>query len=375
MASGDRHYLTVRGPGGNNYGYGRMQTSFEEHLTELVDLVDDAEVVVNMMPPDIVKGWWAGQRRVLFTMWETSFIPPKYHEPLPQFDQVVVPCEHNRELFERYHDNVAVVPLGIDTKFWKPGPRPKNTTFRFLAGGSHWKRKGLDAVVEAWDRLRPAGAELVLKCPPVIIGGVPEFDVPNVTVINHWLSMDEERDLYRSADCFIAASRGEGWGLMPLQAISAGVPTLMTDTSGHKEFAHLATRLIATNPADAVYDRYYQGGLWDEPDVDSLVDGMTWMLDNRSEAKVFAEVSAKERHKYSWAKAAQKLVETVEPTTGRLPRKTWQFADEAVVDIKVNRKVVADIGRHHVRLDKGEIARVPINVRDTLRDAGYLEVS
>jgi hypothetical protein len=78
--------------------------------------------------------------------------------------------------------------------------------------------------------------------------------------------------------------------------------------------------------------------------------------------------------RFTWNKSAQKMVK-LSGTGGTLTELDWVPADQARVEITVNRKVEADIGRHRVRLAKGETALVPIVVRDTLRDAGYLGVS
>lgn len=371
MAGGDRNRLTVRGPGGVVFGYGRMVASFKEELAKKVDLVDDATTCVDMNLPNLVKGWLGDQHRVVFTMWETNKLPVEFYEPLPQFDQVLVPCQHNKELFSQHHDNVQVVPLGVDTKFWTPAPAPVNDQVTFLAGGSHWMRKGLDKVVEAWERLNPAGARIVLKCTPETVGGIGKVTSPTITVIDHWLSADEERDLFRSADCFIAASRGEGWGLMPLQAMCAAVPVLMTATSGHMEFSDYACRLIDTTPETAVEPRFYNFGEWDTPVVQSIMDSITWFMDNRDEAKQTALTNRPKVAKFTWANATKRLLETVPLSAGKATGK-WASSDEIFVEVTALRRIDATIGTHTVKLRKGETGMVSLNSRDVLRASGAI---
>lgn len=373
MAGGDRNCLTVSGPDGLTFGYGRMVTSFKEQLAKKVDLVDDAEVCVSMMTPNMVKGWWKGQRRVVFTMWETDILPGVYHEYVSMFDQVIVPCEHNKMVFSQYHDNVVVVPLGVDATFWKPATREPNERFRFLAGGSHWKRKGLDVVVEAWQRLNPAGAELVIKGTPDTIGGIPKIEHPSIIVHREWMTMEEERDLYRSADCFVAASRGEGWGLMPLQAMCAGVPVLMTDTTGHQVFSHLAVGLIDTVKESAVWDRFYTDGDWDSPTVESVMEQMTFVLDNREKVTEQGLKASTAARKFTWKAASDKLLAAVQPTSNRVDKSLWEMGDLVSVPITAKRRIVADIGKYRIRMEKGETQVVFPGVRDVLRDAGMIE--
>ena len=40
---------------------------------------------------------------------------------------------------------------------------------------------------------------------------------------------DQEVDLFAEAHCYLAPSKGEGWGLCPHQAIAQGCPTVLTD--------------------------------------------------------------------------------------------------------------------------------------------------
>ena len=342
-----------------------MCQSFCDALENYVTLTPTAEMVVFMMQPQMVKGWHEGQRRVLMTMWETTELPQEMLELLPQFEMVIVPSEHNRIVFEKHHSNVHVVPLGIDTELWKPRKgRRRKGPYRFLAGGSNWRRKGLDAVVEAFSRVE-GDVELHLKCKPDIIGGVPDIADPRVIVHREIMSEEEERDFYWGMDCFVSASRGEGWGLMPLQAIAAGLPTIMTSTSGHQMFQHLAYSLVGSTPVPCSEERLYNVGLWDEPDVDDLF------------AKMQAVITAKPMvqsagaAEFTWDNAAQQLLKIVKPGKDLGPT-PWCLADEATVKVQALRKIEADIGRHRIRMAKGDTQNIPVNAKTVLLAAGAI---
>lgn len=365
MASGNRNYLTIRGPGGNYYGYGRMFNSFKESLEDKVSLVDDASVVVDFMQPGMVKGWYEWQYRVLFTMWETDVLPYSMSEILDQFDQILVPSKHNYDLFSKHHKNVSVVPLGIDTGLWQARSKsPVKKPFKFLAGGSHWKRKGLDVVIEAFNRLE-GDAELHLKCRQDIIGGIPPIDNPRIILHKQIMTPEEERDFYYGMNCFISMSRGEGWGLMPLQAIHAGIPTIISDTSGHKEFSEYAYRVIPTIPVPCDEPILYNVGNWDEPDIDALVEEMQTLLNQRSKPVLAGPTP------YTWEYAAEQLLKAI-PTGEKLNQKIWVQSDEATVKVQALRKIEADIGRHRIRLAKNEIAYIPVNAKTVLKENGAI---
>jgi glycosyltransferase involved in cell wall biosynthesis len=342
-----------------------MYESFKEALTGKVDVVDKASVVVDMMQPHMVKGWWDGQYRVLFTMWETDELPRSMWELFPQYDKILVPCKHNVELFSKYHDNVAMVPLGVDINLWSKRPKkPGKKPFRFLAGGSHWKRKGLDIVLAAFDRIT-GDVELHLKCKDDIIGGVPPIRNPKVFVHNQVMTPEEERDFYWSMNCYLAISRGEGWGLMPHQAIHAGLPTIISDTSGHKEFAQYAHAVIPTTAVPSQENMLYNIGNWDEADLDTLVQEMQTIVDQ------WSKVPVPEPTPYTWDYAADQLLAAI-PTGKTLTTKIWIQSNETLVPVQALRKIDSHIGQHHITLAKGEVADIPLNAKTVLLENGAI---
>ena len=342
-----------------------MYESFKEAITGKADIIDNASVVVDMMQPHMVKGWWDGQYRVLFTMWETDELPPSMWELFPQYDQILVPCKHNVDLFSKYHDNVAMVPLGVDTDLWstrsrKPGKKP----FRFLAGGSHWKRKGLDIVLEAFQHIT-GDVELHLKCKDDIVGGVPAISHPRVFIHNQVMTPEEERDFYWSMNCYLAISRGEGWGLMPHQAIHAGLPTIISDTSGHKEFAQYAHAVIPTVAVPSQEERLYNIGNWDEADLDVLIQEMQTIVDQWSKVPVPSPTP------YTWDYAADQLLAAL-PKGKPLTTKIWIQSNEILVPVRALRKIDSHIGQHHIIIGKGETAQIPVNAKTVLLENGAI---
>lgn len=348
------------------FGYGSMLDGFLSNVPSGVELTDEASVSVYMGVPYAVKGWRKGQHRVLFTMWETDELPAAFRRWVPQFDQILVPCHHNVDLFSQHHDNVKFVPLGVDTKFWSPQKLDHSGPFRFHAGGSLWRRKGIDLVVMAFKELKLPNAELHIKAAP------HAKDVPtgklgdNIVLHRDWMSLERQREWFNEADCYVAPARGEGWGLMPLQAIASGVPTILSLSSGQKEFAGLTPFTVpcSKSPAETI-------GRWDEPDFGELCRLMRDVYNNRAGFRQDAERAVVKAKEFSWKKAAQTLVSTVpvgtKTASGKLVLPT------VTMKIRVRRAVNADIGANHYRLVPGVEYEVPENVHQVLSDSGALE--
>lgn len=344
------------------FGYGAMLNGFLSGLPQGVQVSPLGSVDVLMSVPFAIKSWYEGAHRVIFTMWETDVLPERFRRWLPQYDQVVVPCAHNVEVFGPHHPKVSAVPLGVDARFWKPYARPENDRFVFTAGGSLWKRKGLDLVVEAFRRAKLPDAELRIKAAPHA-SDVPKMDVPGVVWFREWMSVEEERDFYNRSDCFVAPARGEGFGLIPLQNIALGVPTIVTATSGQREFANLSTAVVAHRKVTA------QVGRWDEADVGDLTELMRVAYQDRDGWKRMAlEKSPLAGERFSWRQAAEKLVAALPPGERLTSRKVRHPSVE--FPVRVSEKVTVEVNGKRWVLLPGQDNVVPENVADIAAEAG-----
>lgn len=264
--------------------------------------------------PGHARGWFAGQRPIISTMWESGTLPEAFRETLHEFAQVIVPSKQNLELFSRYHPNVVQVPLGVDSSEWQFRPRMMpDRRFIFLIGGSG-ARKGPDLAYRAFKTLWPTEGSWGSGPVPTLIFKSPrpvDYWGPRIEHIGGHISDEAERDLYAMAHCYLQPSRGEGWGLQPLQAIAQGVPTILTDAHGQAEFAHLGYGISATR-SKADYFIYGDAGEWWEPSLDELCQRMEYVYNNYQEACEEAESSSREAHRrFSWDRCADLFIDAV----------------------------------------------------------------
>lgn len=346
------------------YGYGAMLAGFRSAVPKTVSFDDNASVQVFMNTPNVPHRFVEGQHRVCFTMWETDQLPAGFVRWLGQYDQVLVPCQHNVELFGVFHPNVQAVPLGVDNKFWS-GYTPVDGPFRFLAGGSLWHRKGLDVVVKAFQLLGIPNTELHIKAAPHA-RDTPDIRDPRIVMHRRWMDAEQQRDWFRQGHVFIAASRGEGFGLMPLQAISMGVPTIVSNTTGQEQFAYLATGVVSTSKTPAV-----TVGNWDEPNLEELCEQMLDHHRNWQKHLADATVNARSSTAFSWRKATKALLDAV-PAGIQIQNPVWREA-EVTVRIRTRRNLSCDIGLTHYQFKAGVDYDVSENVYQVLSDAKVLE--
>ena len=373
MASRDGHptkYLNLVGVDIIKVGYGKMVSGLREALSQHVTFDKQAEHTIFALRPNLIKGWHKQQVPHLLTMWETNWLPPEFSDYLNKFETVTVPSLHNWEIFSQFHNNVHVIPLGVDRTIWYPQPHEPNKKFKLLCGGSEWYRKGLDVVLEVFNKLQLPDAELHIKIVPPHLFAPKDLEYPNVIVHRQWMTVEEERNLVSSADAFISISRGEGFGLMPLQAISAGVPTILSDAHGHKEFSDLATHRIPTTPVPTAKGVWQNMGDWDEPDPEATAEAIKDMYNNRDKYRKQAEQTAPQTEAFNWDTSAKQLLQIVKPSDKTVPT-NW-VALEPTCQIQVKRAIKATIGTHNIDLKPNVTYTVVLNIRETLKQSGYL---
>lgn len=270
--------------------------------------------------------------KIGFTMFETDKLPSgsnawagKTGNPIDAInamDALFVPCEHNRELFLHSGTKVPifVVPLGVDTDR-KPilarSTRSKSgDKFRFLFVATLNERKGVDLLFKAFQRVFKGrdDVELVMKVNKQSIKW--EIDGVHLTIIDKYLSPRELDEVYRSADAFVFPSRGEGFGLTPLEAMYRGLPTIVSDNTGMSDYIRFDEQYCISIPmkgmskAKGFPKEWGEVGNWFEPDFDALCMALWDVFENRND---YNEMSVKASNyvaqNYSYVNTAKRIDE------------------------------------------------------------------
>jgi glycosyltransferase involved in cell wall biosynthesis len=127
-------------------------------------------------------------------------------------------------------ERIVLLPLGVDTERFRPPPdRREDGPFRVIFVGHQSIRKGLHLLLEAWQSLALADAELLLVGP--VIDGIGAdlhrryagaFAYAGVT------PPDRLAELYRSADLLVCPSLFEGGPMVVLEAMASGLPCVVS---------------------------------------------------------------------------------------------------------------------------------------------------
>ncbi len=149
-------------------------------------------------------------------------------------------------------ERFRVLPNCVDLERFAPRPRNETLAERYgiagrrvlltvgrLAGSEQYK--GIDEVLEALPQL---AGELPDVCYVIIGDGddrerlrakAQALGVADRVVFTGFVSEDEKIDLYNLADVYVMPSRGEGFGIVYLEAMACGVPAIGSVLDGSRD--------------------------------------------------------------------------------------------------------------------------------------------
>jgi len=250
--------------------------------------------------------------------------------------KIITPSNWSKRGFVDYgfkSDHVIVVPHGTDSRIYHP-PSEENRSavrrafglddqhFIFLnVGGMSWN-KGVDKLLLAFAQVRKkyTHVRLVLKDQSKLYNASAaklvadmRHDHPeqftqevlsSIAVSTDNLSLPQLAALYGSCDAYVSPYRGEGFGLTPLEAAACGVPVAMTGGGSTDDYFHES---FALKIAGELISR--DGASYIEPDLDSLIEIMSRLLE-----KAGGEIDAKAalayiNNRFSWKHATDRLVD------------------------------------------------------------------
>jgi GT2 family glycosyltransferase len=270
-----------------------------------------------------------GRYKIGYTMLEVDGFPADWVRQANRMDEVWVPSSFNREGFLRcgLQRPVHVMPLGVDADHFHPRivahPNPAGE-FVFLSVFEWGERKEPWLLLKTFSDTFAADEPVRLLCK--IINRDPSIKLKEEIRrlglrnsggrISYLLNLEfphqQLGSLYRSADCFVAASRGEGWDMPLMEAMACGVPAIATDWGAHTEFVHegIAYPLRTRGTIRAIAKcPYYAGFSWSDPDADHLRHLLRHVYEHRDEGRERGMAAATEMAaKWTWRQAAERIV-------------------------------------------------------------------
>ena len=101
---------------------------------------------------------------------------------------------------------------------------------------------------------------------------------------------------YQEADIFVFPTLGEGFGLVVLEAMSAGLGVICSQNAGGND----------------VISEYQNGFIYDPLDEQELKKYILWCADNKEKIMSFGEESKKIAKNYTWDKYYSAIFTTID---------------------------------------------------------------
>jgi len=278
----------------------------------LAPLEESAQVHVrHQWPPQLVapeEGRW-----VAIQPWEFGPVPKAWVEAWKEdLDELWVPSQFVKGGYVQSGmpaERVAVIPNGVDADRFRPHAKPLDIpspkSFRFLFVGGTIYRKGIDILLTAYERAFRDTDDVTLVVKDMggktFYRGQTADDLferfgsrpgnPELIVIDEPLSDEELPGLYGACTCLVHPYRGEGFGMPILEAMSAGLPVIVTDGGPAKEFcspdsAWFVPAVRKDLPGRSIGEMECAGQPWLlEPDVEALARLMRAAYEDRTGCK------------------------------------------------------------------------------------------
>lgn len=322
---------------GNFVGYAVSNAELQKALEPHVIFDDDAEIVVTYGTP--MDHAHPGDKKlsVLFTMYESPFMPYEAMIGLATADVIITPSKFCADLFrERTSAPIYTCPLGVDletfrfsTRSWRPGQ-----PFRWLYVGAPNPRKFTmleqlhEVLLSRWPGvhlyIKTTGADMEALPDLLASGRVKEVEPgllvgPGAVFDNRRLSREALVKLYHSAHGFLFLHAGEGWGLTGMEALATGLPLVVNDYSGTQEFCDRSNSFPVK--LSGVVDRGYA---W--PDLQDAMRAVGEVMLDYPSALKRGKQGSRDMRRFSWGAAGRKLADILQRVTVDLDRGIFSAA-------------------------------------------------
>jgi glycosyltransferase involved in cell wall biosynthesis len=271
----------------------------------------DCDILINCSLPDAYNkcdGYNIG-----FSYWETDQLPRDWVIEMNKMDEIWTTSQWAKNVFinSGVTQPVFAFELGVDPKLYYPSHRGLSGSFSFLSIGSPSTRKNSQMVVDAFLSLFEGkeGYRLIYKSsgPPDARIGKGSGNMRSlygheqIEVIDDILSDEDLAKLYDRANCLVYPTSGEGWGMIPFQAIMKGIPTICTKATACREYADLSVPLKYSWSNRNLFGIYSGNGCWAAPNFTDLCDKMLYVVNNYNNVADFTYKNAMSVHeRYSW---------------------------------------------------------------------------
>ena len=214
-----------------------------------------------------------------FPFFEINQFDQRRINHLKSADGIMVASQWAKNVIKEHLDVppalVSVIPLGVDSTIFSPGPHKVTDKCVFFNCGKWEKRKGHDVLLEMFRAAFPAETDVelwMMSSNPFLSAETGFLKVrqeweryyksdPRVKLIDRVATHGEVANIMSTTNCGVFPSRAEGWNLELLEMMAMGKHVIATNYSAHTEFCDdTNARLIEINNLEKAEDGIFFDG-------------------------------------------------------------------------------------------------------------------
>ena len=211
-----------------------------------------------------------------------------------------------RTLVEHLGGDAVVIPNGVDVDFFaksEPKAEWQGSTIGFI-GRIDEPRKGLPTLMRALPKILAARPQTRLLVAgrgdeEEAVDGLPEAMRERVEFLG-MVSDEDKARMLRSVDLYVAPNTGgESFGIILVEAMSAGAPVLASDLDAFRQ----------------VLDGGAAGELFPVEDAEALADSAVRLLGDRERLASLRELGSRHVRRFDWSTVGAEILSVYEMVT------------------------------------------------------------
>ena len=276
-------------------------------------------------PNEIAPEFFAHPVRIGGFVCETDRIAPDWVEVCNRLHLVIVPSTFCRTAFLESGVNVPVmvVPHGLEPEYRPYKEKTRSTPFVFYNtcfASSHLDRKSVEELVRAFLRAFGSdGTKCVLRLRTEISRQLIDIrlrhDFGRAIQLDPLVGIGVERFacIYSDVHCTVHPSKGEGFGLIPLQSIACETPVIAPAVTGMADYLNESNALcLRTSGRAAGRGAGNQAGTFYGVDEDHLVELLRRVyLSWEDEYAKVRRAAPSVRERYHWDTVLSSFVDVI----------------------------------------------------------------
>lgn len=274
-----------------------------------------APVEIAFCQPDFSSWSNPDAYHIQYTPWESTEIRPGWIEA---FNETCDEVWTTSSMIAQWYKEAGVIkPIyvyehGVES-IWTPKRRRRNDRLNILHVGEPADRKGGSDAVEVFHEVFGNRTDVHLTIKAWIrsnirimkgdnIIGLPHTVYKNMTTIYEEINQNQMVQIYHDHDAMVYPSWGEGFGLIPLQALATGMPTICTEAwAPYANFLH-PSLAIGSEIVESPWPNTHPGKMF-KPSRDDLAKAYTALDENFDKlAGQAIKMSFYVRSYYDWDK-------------------------------------------------------------------------